>query len=147
MHRSQLLIFCTVIIGGALPFIFVAYTAAPFVTFIHLDLPVVARRSQQDTFEYVKKLPRTARLQIYTLSPVMVPRQTEVPIGDLVADKSILRPVSFRNKNPETLSWWQGRTQKQFYTMPKMRKAEKSSLKYFPGLWEHVYNQIQAQKP
>lgn len=133
-------------IGSALPLFFVSYTAAPYVNFIHLELPVFARRSRLEAIEFAKKLPLTAKLIISTTGASLIPRQTEVRLKDLVPDRSLLRPVSFRNKNPARLPWWQGRTLQQFYTADKI-KAGQPSTRYYPGLWEHVYKQIQNRVP
>ncbi|KAF4214126.1 hypothetical protein CNMCM6805_008308 [Aspergillus fumigatiaffinis] len=82
-----------VVVGGALPMLFVAYTSAPFVNFVHLALPVFARRSREQTLQYAKNLPPTATLYINTMKFTTIPRQTEVRLGDLVRDKALLRPA------------------------------------------------------
>lgn len=132
-----------VVVGGALPMLFVAYTSAPFVNFVHLALPVFARRSREQTLQYAKNLPPTATLYINTMKFTTIPRQTEVRLGDLVRDKAVLRPVSFRNTNPAPLPWWAGRTLRQFYTAEKSQPGKESST-FYPELWEHVYKQIQT---
>jgi hypothetical protein len=132
-----------VVVGGALPMLFVAYTSAPFVNFVHLALPVFARRSREQTLQYAKSLPPTATLYINTMKFTTIPRQTEVRLGDLVRDKALLRPVSFRNTNPAPLPWWAGRTLRQFYTAEKSQPGKESST-FYPELWEHVYRQIQT---
>ncbi|KAF7597238.1 hypothetical protein BBP40_008080 [Aspergillus hancockii] len=131
-----------VVVGGALPMLFVSYTSAPFVNFIHLALPAFARRSREQTLHYAKNLPPTATLYINTMKFTTIPRQTEVRLGDLVADKATLRPVSFRNKNPVPLPWWAGKILRQFYTTEKSQPGRQSTA-FYPELWEHVYKQIQ----
>lgn len=131
-----------IVVGGALPLVFVAYTSAPFVNYIHLALPVAARRSREQALQYAKNLPPIATLYINTMKFTTIPRQTEVRLADLVPDKSFLRPVSFRNKNPAPLPWWKGKTIRQFYTAEKSKPARASST-FYPELWEHVYKQIQ----
>lgn len=121
---------------------FVAYTSAPFVNFVHLALPVFARRSREQTLQYAKNPPPTATLYINTMKFTTIPRQTEVRLGDLVPEKALLRPVSFRNANPAPLPWWAGRTLRQFYTGEKSQPGKVSST-FYPELWEHVYKQIQ----
>jgi hypothetical protein len=133
---------CTVVVGGALPMLFVAYTSAPFVNFIHLALPAFARRSKEQTMQYAKNLPPTATLYINTMKFTTIPRQTEVRLGDLVPDKAAIRPVSFCNKNPAPLPWWAGKTLRQFYTTGKSQPGRQSAA-FYPELWEHVYKQIQ----
>ncbi|KAL1965885.1 hypothetical protein VTN77DRAFT_5018 [Rasamsonia byssochlamydoides] len=135
-----------IVVGGALPLIFVAYTSAPFVNYIHLALPVFARRSREQAIQYAKNLPPYATLYINTMKFTTIPRQTEVRLSDLVPDKSFLRPVSFRNQNPVPLPWWQGRTLTQFYTTEKSKPARGTST-FYPELWEHVYKQIQNNAP
>ncbi|EIT78357.1 hypothetical protein AO1008_09157 [Aspergillus oryzae 100-8] len=131
-----------VVVGGALPMLFVSYTSAPFVNFVHLALPAFARRSKEHTVQYAKNLPPTATLYINTMKFTTIPRQTEVRLGDLVPDKAIFRPVSFRNKNPAPLPWWAGKTLRQFYAAEKSQPGRESTT-FYPELWEHVYKQIQ----
>lgn len=123
--------------------LFVAYTSAPFVNFVHLALPVFARRSREQAIQYARTLPPTATLYINTMKFTTIPRQTEVRVGDLVADKALLRPVSFRNRNPAPLPWWKGSTLKQFWTMEKSQSGKQSTT-FYPELWGHVYRQIQS---
>ncbi|KAL1999118.1 hypothetical protein VTN02DRAFT_2164 [Thermoascus thermophilus] len=135
-----------IVVGGALPLLFVSYTSAPFVNYIHLALPVPVRRSRELALQYAKNLPPTATLYINTMKFTTIPRRTEVRMGDLVPDKQFLRPVSFRNKNPAPLPWWQGKTLRQFYTAEKSKPGLKSST-FYPELWKHVYQQIRNNVP
>ncbi|KAN0069692.1 hypothetical protein V8E54_011998 [Elaphomyces granulatus] len=130
-----------VIIGGALPLLFISYTAAPFVNYIHLALPVFTRRSREQALHYARNLPPNATLFINTMKFTTIPRQTEVRLSDLVPDKAYLRPVTFRNRNPTPLPWWQGRAVRQFYTAEKSKPATATST-FYPDLWEHVYKRI-----
>ncbi|KAI9930997.1 hypothetical protein AWENTII_004215 [Aspergillus wentii] len=130
-----------VVVGGALPMLFVSYTSAPFVNFVHLALPIFARRSREQAIQYAKDLPPTATLYINTMKFTTIPRQTEVRLGDLARGKSLVRPVSFRNNNPVPLPWWQGKTLREFYTSDKS-KPGRTSTTFYPELWEHVYKQI-----
>lgn len=134
-----------VVVGGALPMLFIAYTSAPFVNFVHLALPAFARRSKDQTLQYAKNLPPTATLYINTMKFTTIPRQTEVRLGDLVADKAFLRPVSFRNKNPAPLPWWAGKTLRQFYTAEKSQPGRQSTT-FYPEVWDHVYKHIQNNR-
>lgn len=135
-----------VVIGGTIPMLFVAYTSAPFVNFVHLALPVFARRSREQAIQYARNLPPTATLYINTMKFTTIPRQTEVRVGDLVADKALLRPVSFRNQKPAPLPWWKGSTLKQFWATEKSQPGKQSTT-FYPELWEYVYRQIQSNAP
>uniref|UniRef100_A0A093V6Q0 60S ribosomal protein L6-1 n=1 Tax=Talaromyces marneffei PM1 TaxID=1077442 RepID=A0A093V6Q0_TALMA len=66
-----------IVIGGALPLIFVAYTTAPFVNNIYIHLPIFARKSREAALEYVKNLPSSATLSIRTMKITTIPRTTE----------------------------------------------------------------------
>ncbi|PTU24074.1 hypothetical protein P175DRAFT_0469704 [Aspergillus ochraceoroseus IBT 24754] len=135
-----------VVVGGALPMLFISYTSAPFVNFVHLAIPVFARRSREQAIQYAKNLPPTATLYINTMKFTTIPRQTEVRLGDLVADKALIRPVSFRNQNPAPLPWWRGKALRQFYTSEKSKPGRESST-FYPELWGDVYKQIQNRQP
>ncbi|KAL2870258.1 uncharacterized protein BJX67DRAFT_279030 [Aspergillus lucknowensis] len=133
-----------IVVGGALPMLFVSYTSAPFVNFVHLALPISVRRSREQALQYAKRLPPTATLYINTMKFTTIPRQTEVRLGDLVPDRSVVRPVSFRNRNPAPLPWWRGKTLRQFYTAEKSKPGRESTT-FYPELWEHVYKQIRSR--
>ncbi|EEA20864.1 hypothetical protein TMatcc_000862 [Talaromyces marneffei ATCC 18224] len=129
-----------IVIGGALPLIFVAYTTAPFVNNIYIHLPIFARKSREAALEYVKNLPSSATLSIRTMKITTIPRTTEVRISDLVPDKALLRPVSFRNTY--SMGWG---TLKQFYASPTSKNA-RATPKFYPELWDHIYTRIRSQR-
>ncbi|OQE87150.1 hypothetical protein PENNAL_c0020G01214 [Penicillium nalgiovense] len=135
-----------VIAAGALPMLFVSYTAAPYVNFIHLALPAFARKSREAAVQYAKDLPPTAVLYLTSMRFNTIPRQTAVRLGDLVPFKDALRPVTFQNLNPSPQRWWQGRAPTQFYTGTHSKPGRQTSA-FFPELWNGIYQQIQKGKP
>ncbi|KAJ5895183.1 hypothetical protein N7495_006874 [Penicillium taxi] len=136
-----------VIAGGALPMIFVAYTSAPYVNFIHLALPSIARKSREAALLYIKDLPPTATLYINTMRFNTIPRQTKVMLGDLIAERDPLRPVAFRNLKPLPKPWWMGRPTTQFFTAANSHPG-RQSMAFYPEAWPDIYKRIQlnAQK-
>ncbi|CRL29883.1 unnamed protein product [Penicillium camemberti] len=134
-----------VIAAGALPMLFVSYTAAPYVNFIHLALPAFARKSREAAVQYAKDLPPTAVLYLTSMRFNTIPRQTTVRLGDLVPFKDALRPVTFQNVNPSPQRWWQGRAPTQFYTGTHSKPGRQTSA-FFPELWNGIYQQIQKAK-
>ncbi|KXH53594.1 hypothetical protein CSIM01_08864 [Colletotrichum simmondsii] len=68
---------------GIIPFLFVAYTSAPFVTYIYLRLPPYARQSRALLERYVRTLPPTAQLEIGTMGLATRPRLTAVTAASL----------------------------------------------------------------
>ncbi|KAL2818795.1 hypothetical protein BDW59DRAFT_126579 [Aspergillus cavernicola] len=135
-----------IFVAGAFPMLFISYTAAPFVNFVHLALPIAARRSRAHAIEYAKNLPPTATLYINTLKFNTIPRVAVVQLGALVPHRAVVRPVSFWNSKPAPLPWWRPRTLRQFYTAEKS-KPGKETAAFYPELWEHVYKQIQNNRP
>lgn len=125
--------------------LFVSYTAAPYVNFVHLALPAFARKSREAAAQYAKELPPTAVLYLTSMRFNTIPRQTTVRIGDLVPTKDLLRPVTFRNLNPMPARWWQGKTPTQFYTDAQSKPGRQTSA-FYPELWNDVYQHIQKAK-
>ncbi|WQF87224.1 hypothetical protein CDEST_12238 [Colletotrichum destructivum] len=68
---------------GIIPLLFVAYTSAPFVTYIYLRLPPYARQSRALLERYVRTLPPTAQLEIGTMGLATRPRTALVTAADL----------------------------------------------------------------
>ncbi|KAJ6140553.1 hypothetical protein N7470_010349 [Penicillium chermesinum] len=123
---------------------FVAYTSAPHVSFVHLALPAFARRSREAALNYVNNLPPTATLYLTTMRFNTMPRQTSVRLGELVADKNPIRPVSFRHTNPAPRPWWMHKAPTQFYTPDVSRPGRKSSA-FYPEFWPKIFARIQSQ--
>ncbi|KAJ5622289.1 hypothetical protein N7528_005521 [Penicillium herquei] len=133
-----------VVVGGAMPMLFVAYTSAPYVNFVHLALPAVARRSREAAVHYAKDLPPTAVLYLNTMRFNTIPRTIPVRVGDLVADKHPFRPVSFLNTKPAVRPWWMGKHPTQFYTSDHSQPGRQSSA-FYPEAWPGIYQRIQSK--
>ncbi|OAQ76487.1 4-coumarate-CoA ligase 2 [Purpureocillium lilacinum] len=83
---------------GILPFAFVAYTTAPFVTHIHVHLPPAARPSRATLARFVAAMPASTRLTLTTMSAIAKPRYSDVRVGDLLRP-GVSRP-SFASPSP-----------------------------------------------
>lgn len=132
------------VVGGAMPMLFVAYTSAPYVNFVHLALPAFARRSREAALHYAKDLPPTATLYLNTMRFNTIPRTIPVRVGDLAADKHAFRPVSFVNTNPTPRPWWMGKHPTQFYTSDRSQPG-RQSLAFYPEVWPGIYQRIQGR--
>ncbi|KAJ5632423.1 hypothetical protein N7490_008762 [Penicillium lividum] len=135
-----------VIAGGAMPMLFVAFTSAPYVNFVHLALPAFARRSREAAVHYAKDLPPTAMLYLNTMRFNTIPRTIPVRVGDLIADKHLLRPVAFRNTKPIERPWWMGKHPTQFYTGDHSQAGRQSSA-FYPEVWPSIFQRIQNKTP
>ncbi|KAM3515435.1 hypothetical protein MY11210_000997 [Beauveria gryllotalpidicola] len=76
---------------GIIPFFFVAYTTSPFVTHLHIHLPVSARTSRAALERFVVGAAPSARLTATTMSAIGKPRYSTLRAGDL-------RPVRRRRR-------------------------------------------------
>ncbi|UNI23150.1 hypothetical protein JDV02_008985 [Purpureocillium takamizusanense] len=79
---------------GILPFAFVAYTTAPFVTHVHIHLPPAARHSRATLARFVAAMPASTRLTLTTMSAIAKPRYSDVRAGDLMRPAAASGPLS-----------------------------------------------------
>lgn len=124
-----------VALGGILPIAFVAYTSAPFVTHMHIHLPLSARASRAALERFVRAMPPTTELTVTTMSVIGKPRYSAVKAGDL-------RPVNRRfgivnyvrdaTAENNARKWYQFRAVQAFHVPPQRAlagsKEQKTSL-------------------
>lgn len=75
--------------------VFVAYITGPFVTYIHLRLPIFARQSRDMLMRYTKSLPNDAELDITTMNLVGKPRVSRLKVADLYPTKKRLGMANY----------------------------------------------------
>lgn len=101
----------SIFLCGLIPLVYVAYTTAPFVTAVHLQLPPFARSSTELLRRFAASPPATARLEIGTLSFFGTPRVTTLTVGDLRPKRERWGMVNFVRENAEAArrarKWWQ----------------------------------------
>lgn len=104
-------------VSGLVPVTVIAYISAPFVTYIHLRLPIFARQSQEMLLRYSKTLPKNAELDITTMNFIGKPRVTRVKVGDL---RAVKERFGFANYSRDTKvlnskrPWWMGKAVRLF---------------------------------
>jgi hypothetical protein len=104
-----------------IPLVLIHTITAPYVSTIHIRLPVFARASRELLTRWVQSCPPGTALEVTTLNPLGKPRSTVVTIGDL-------RPVSERfglvNYTRDTTAenaarpWWRLRAVGKFNVTP-----------------------------
>ncbi|EGD97234.1 hypothetical protein TESG_04646 [Trichophyton tonsurans CBS 112818] len=134
-----------IVLGGAIPMLFVSFTAAPFVNQVYLSLPNFTQQSREHLRAYLNKIPRNATLNVETMKFNFYPKRTLVSISDLVPRTSMVRPVSFMNINPQPRPWWKGRDQVLFFAPEKSRPA-RSTPRFLPEIWEQVFTLIKSNR-
>jgi len=128
-----------VMVAGLVPVTVIAYISSPFVTYIHLRLPIFARQSHEMLLRYSKTLPKTAELDITTMNFIGKPRVTRVKAGDLYATKERMGFANYCRDTTELNTkrpWWMGKAIRQFGV-----HNEKSGI--MDGqVWENVAKSI-----
>jgi len=129
-----------VILSGAIPMVFVAYTTAPFVNYIHLRLPSFARHSREILMRYSRNLPKDAQLDITTMNFIGKPRVTRVkmaelfPVNERFGLATYARDTKYVNAERP---WWMGKAVRQFGITGGAGRIREG------GVWENVAASIQ----
>ena len=119
--------------------IFVSYTTAPFVNYVHLRLPQFARVSRENLLRYSKSLPRNATLEITTMNVIGKPRVSRVEVADLYPVKGRLSLANYaRDMKGKDLKrpWWAMKPVKEFAILGGFGRTREE------GVWENVANCI-----
>ncbi|KAI9882205.1 MAG: hypothetical protein M1823_006051 [Watsoniomyces obsoletus] len=146
-----------VLLGGALPMIFVAYTTSPFVVYVHLRLPFYARRSHDILTRFSRTLAPTTELDITTMRFTGWSGITRVQLGELrparkrlgVANLTRVLPLNnpppvgtlsssakSATPNPATKNPWWRKQRNDFYVgNPKLGK---SKMIRASAIWENI---------
>ena len=132
--------------------IFVGYTTLPYVIYIHMRLPLYARRSQDILARFSRTLPPDTELDVTTMHFSGRPRVNRVRVGELVEKRGKLgianlarvskqeqQQLSGRaavGKEGRKVPWWwrvlRKRVLREFYVGPG-HGASKDT-----GVWENV---------
>jgi hypothetical protein len=124
-----------VALSGIIPLLFVHYTTAPFVNYIHLRLPPFARQSHEHLLRYSRSLPKTATVDITTMNSIGKPRVSRVEVGDLHPIKSALSLANYSRSVKENAlrrPWYAKKPVRQFAVLEGFGKTREA------GIWENV---------
>lgn len=123
--------------------VFVGYTTASFVTYIHLRLPAFARYSRELLTRYSKALPKDATIDITTMNFVGRPRVTRMKVSDLHLTQGRLGIANYARETKELNSkrkWWMGRVVGQFGIRSGKGRTRAQ------GIWENIEKSIQKRE-
>jgi len=131
----------TAIVGGAIPMLFVAYTTAPFVTYIHLRLPAFARRSRDGLIRYSKSLPADARIEFTTMKFSGRQGFTAMRVSDLKPMRARFGIANLVRLPPPATSapsrpWWMGKRATQFYVGSERGRSREKAV------WDNILDYI-----
>ncbi|KZF26248.1 hypothetical protein L228DRAFT_242688 [Xylona heveae TC161] len=130
-----------IMVGGSIPILFVTYTTAPFVHYVHLQLPMFARASKDVLQRYTQHLPADAKLHFTTMRLIGTSRISTIRLSELKFAKgragvaNLKRILSKRAQETQS-PWWMGKPLTDFY----VKQSEGNSRQL--GIWENVLHQI-----
>ncbi|KAL3427448.1 hypothetical protein PVAG01_00957 [Phlyctema vagabunda] len=128
-----------VITSGIIPMLFVLYTTAPFVTYVHLRLPAFAKRSQDLLIRYARSLPKDAELDITTVSTFGKARVSRAKIQDLFPIKERFGLANYGRDTTRlnaSRPWYLGKAVRQFGIHGGKGRIKQG------GIWEIVQKKI-----
>lgn len=139
--RNFVLIGVIAVFGGAVPMLFVAYTTAPLVFYIHLRLPLFARRSRDALMRYSKNLPANARIELTTMKFSSRRRVTSVRVSELKPMRAWLSVANLVRKPPSSTfvpsrAWWMGKPPRKFYVGTERGRSREK------GVWANILSHI-----
>lgn len=132
-----------------MPFIFVTYTTAPFVTHMHIRLPAAARTSRAVLERFVHtSLPPSTPVTVTTMSMIGKPRYSTMAAGDFVPARRRLGLVNYtRDTKAERAGrkWYELRAVSQFHVpeggkVSKMKKGDRNLVE--PWIWEAIKEKV-----
>ncbi|KAI1167044.1 hypothetical protein F5B18DRAFT_603519 [Nemania serpens] len=127
---------------AVVPLVFVAYTTAPFVTFIHMRLPPFARQSEGMLRRYVRTPPPQTELEITTMSFIAKPRSSTVKLRDL-------RPANRRfgivNMTRDTAAENAARKWFMYRAVGNFNAQRASGTSRAPWVWDAIWNHVNAK--
>lgn len=126
---------------GAIPLTFVVRTTKPFVSFVHIKLPVSARRSKESLFKWAQHIPRATQVSMTTTRFYGGPRVSRMAVEDLHQTRAWLSVANLtRSPPPRTeaarKTWRTPKPLLKFYVGPEKKKAKGLSV------WEQALKRI-----
>ncbi len=129
------------VVGGAIPMVYVMYFTAPFVSYVHVRLPIYARRSREQLLRWAESMSSTTEIDMTTMRLYGRPRVSRMPLGDLRTTKpsygiaNLIRaqtPSQVEAKRP----WWTNRPLTEFYVGNERGKSRE------PSVWQKALERI-----
>ena len=126
--------------AGAIPLLYVTYYAAPFVTFVHIKLPIFARRSREQLLKWAQNIPPNTEVEMTTIKSYGSLRISRMLISELHPTKArfgienLVRVPLFplTAKRP----WWVPKERNFFFVGSERRKTVETAV------WQKALAQI-----
>ncbi len=120
---------------------YVMYFTAPFVSYVHIRLPMFARRSREQLFRWAENISPATEIDMTTMRLYGRPRVSRMPLGDLRKSKSsfgIANLVRAQSSSQAEFRrpWWMNKPPKQFYVGNERGKSREASV------WQKAFGRI-----
>lgn len=134
----------TVVGASAVPLIYVMYHASPFVAYVHIKLPIFARRSREQLLKWAQSIPSNTEVEMTTIKSYGSLRTTRMPISELRPIKArfgienlarVPRSLG-RTSNSPKRPWWAPKEQNLFFIGNERRKSVETAV------WQKALEQI-----
>ena len=122
------------------------YYASPFVAYIHVKLPIFARRSREQLLKWAQSIPSNTELEMTTIKSYGSLRTTRMPISELRPIKArfgienLARVPRFPGRtivSPKR-PWWAPKEQTRFFVGNERRKSVETAV------WQKALEQIRS---
>ena len=130
--------------------LYVMYCAAPFVAYVHIKLPIFARRSREHLMKWAQNIPPNTEVDLTTIKSYGSLRIARMPISELHPIKArfgienLVRVPQFHSTKKKP--WWAPKERKLFFVGNERRKTVETAV------WQKALGQIrnlqeQSSKP
>ena len=123
---------------GAVPMTFILYTYAPFVSYVHLQLPRHARQSRDLAMRWAQKIGQDTEVDLTTIRSLGRSRVTRLPFSALRRSTGRLGVVNLRavNEPHKARAWWMGKPLREFYV--GIEKSRRWEYRIWKNAWEQI---------
>ena len=121
--------------------LYVMYFTAPFVSYVHIRLPLFARRSREQLLRWAESMSPTTEIDLTTMRFYGRPRVSRMPLQDLRKAKPsfgianlirVQKPPHAKTGRP----WWMGKPLTGFYVGNERGQSRE------PAVWQKVLEKL-----
>lgn len=122
------------------------YHASPFVAYVHIKLPIFARRSREQLLRWAQNIPSNTEIEMTTIKSYGSLRTTRMPISELRPIKArfgiqnlarVPRPLN-KTGISSNRPWWAPKEQTLFFVGNERRKSVETAV------WQKALEQIRS---
>ena len=121
--------------------LYVGLTARPFVSSVHIKLPIFARQSKESLLRWAQNVPPKTKMAMTTMRFHGVPQVSTMTVEELRQTKSWLNTANLTRSSSSVNrsvvgSWWKPKPLLRFYVGVDRKQAREISI------WEQVLKRI-----